>query len=111
MLAALGKNKSVGLDSISGELLKLGGEGMIPYLARLLDVTINNATIPSDWKKAIVFPIYKGGNRSQVSNCRPVSLTSVVCKQMEHAISAYLRKIWDKKDWLFMVQLGFRPGF
>ncbi|PNF41870.1 hypothetical protein B7P43_G15761 [Cryptotermes secundus] len=60
-LAALGKNKSVGPDSVSGEILKLGGEATILYLARLLAVTINNATLPSDWKKAIVVPIYKGG--------------------------------------------------
>jgi hypothetical protein len=74
-LAALGKNKSVGPDGVSGEILKLGGEAMIPYLARLLDVTINNATLPSDWKKAVVVPVYKGGDRSLVSNYRPVSLT------------------------------------
>jgi hypothetical protein len=47
-LAVTGKNKSVGPDSISGEILKLGGDAMIPYLARLLDITINNAAIPSD---------------------------------------------------------------
>jgi hypothetical protein len=51
---------------------------MIPYLARLLDVTVNNAAIPSDWRKTIVGPIYKGGDRSLVSNYRPVSLTLVV---------------------------------
>ncbi|PNF22005.1 hypothetical protein B7P43_G17606 [Cryptotermes secundus] len=60
-LAALGKNKSVGPDGFSGEILKLGGKATIPYLVRLLDVTINNATLPSDWKKAIVVPIYKEG--------------------------------------------------
>jgi hypothetical protein len=59
-LTALGKNISVGPDSVSGKILKLGWEAMISYLARLLDVTINNATISSDGKKAIVIPIYKG---------------------------------------------------
>jgi hypothetical protein len=34
-LAAVGK--SVGPDSVPGEILKLGGEAMIPYLVRLLD--------------------------------------------------------------------------
>jgi hypothetical protein len=29
---------------------KMGGEAMIPYLARLLDITINNGTLPADWK-------------------------------------------------------------
>ena len=44
---AIGK-KSVGPDRVSGEILKLGGEAMIPYLARLLDVTMNNVTLPDD---------------------------------------------------------------
>jgi hypothetical protein len=34
---------------------------MIPYLARLLEITMNNNVIPDDWKKAKVFPVYKGG--------------------------------------------------
>jgi hypothetical protein len=62
ILAAIGKNKSVGPEGISGEILKLGGEAMIPYLARLLDVTVNNAAIPRDWINAIVVPIYNGGD-------------------------------------------------
>jgi hypothetical protein len=107
----MGKNKSTAPDSVSGEILKLGAEAMIPYLVRLLDITINNAAIPNDWKKVIVVPIDKGGDRSLVANYRPVSLTSVVCKQMEHVIASYLRKVWDKKDWLFEGQHGFRRGY
>jgi hypothetical protein len=60
------KNKSVGPDKVSGQILKLGGEAMIPHLARLLDITVNNATTPSDWKKSIVVPIYKEGDSSLV---------------------------------------------
>jgi hypothetical protein len=71
----IGKNKSVGPDRVSGEILKLGGEAMIPYLTRLLDITVNNGSIPDDWKKATVIPVHKGGDRSLVSNYRPVSLT------------------------------------
>jgi hypothetical protein len=50
-LAAIGRNKSIGPDGIPGDLLKLGGEAMIPYLERLLEITIKIVTIPSDWKK------------------------------------------------------------
>jgi len=39
-----------------------------------------------------VVPIYKGGDRSALTNYRPVSLTSLVCKQMEHVLAGYLRK-------------------
>jgi len=30
---------------------------------------------------------------------------------MEHAIASYLRKLWDKNDWLYEGQHGFRPGY
>jgi len=96
---------------VSGEILKLGGEAMIPYLAQLLDITMNNGTLPGDWKKATVIPIHKRGDRSLVTNYRPVSLTSVVCKQMEHIIASYVRQVWDKNDWLYEGQHGFKPGY
>ena len=47
-LAKFGRNKSVGPDGVPGEILKLGGEAMTPFLARLLEISLNNATIPSD---------------------------------------------------------------
>jgi len=74
LLLATGRKKSVGPDGIHGEILKLGEEAMIPCLAKLLDITMNNNTIPGDWKKATVVPIYKGGDRSVVGNFRPVTL-------------------------------------
>ena len=61
---------------------------MIPYLALLLDLTMYNGTLPGDWRRATVVPVHKGGDRSLVTNYRPVSLTSVVCKQMEHLFKA-----------------------
>jgi hypothetical protein len=66
---------------------------MIPYLARLLDITTNNNAIPGDWKKVILVPIYKGKDLSVVGNYRPVSLTSVVCEQLEHVLPPYLRQV------------------
>jgi len=76
----------------------MGGEAMILYLARLLDIMIKNGTIPRDWKKAIVVLIHKGGDRYVVKNYGPVSLTSVVCKQMKHVIAGYIRQVWEDRD-------------
>jgi len=110
-LKTIGSNKSVGSDGIPSSILKLGGEAMIPYLARLLDTTVNNGTLPRDWKSAVVVPIHKGGDRSSAKNYRPVSLTSVVCKSMQHVIIGYIRKMWDDSDWLYEGQHGFRTGY
>ena len=80
---------------------------MTPYLARLLEIKINNGTTPIDWKKAIVVPIHKGCDRSLVNNYRSVSLTLVVCKQMEHVIAGYMRHV----DWLCEGKHGFRRRY
>jgi hypothetical protein len=64
-------------DGVPGEDLKVGRVAMTPYLGRLLEISLNNASIPSDWKIATVVCIYKGGDRSAVSKYRPISLTSL----------------------------------
>ena len=30
---------------------------------------------------------------------------------MEHVIGSYLKQVWDKNDWLYEGQHGFRPGY
>jgi len=57
------------------------------------------------------FLFTKGGDRSAVRNYRPISLTSMVCKQLEHGKAGYLRQVWDKNEWLYEGQYGFRPGY
>jgi hypothetical protein len=46
-----------------------------------------------------------------ISKYRLISLTSVICKHMEHIIASYLGKIWDKKDLLFEGQHAYRLGY
>jgi hypothetical protein len=62
-------------------------------------------------EKALVVPIYKGGDRSVVHNYRPVSVTPVVCKQIEHNIAGCMLQVWDNSNWLYEGQNGFRPGY
>jgi hypothetical protein len=72
-VAAIRKNKSAGPDCVSGEILKLGGEAMIPYLAWLLNIAMHNCTLLGDWKKDTVIPVQKGGDRSLVTNYSPLA--------------------------------------
>jgi len=71
-LQKFGRNKSVGPDGVPDEFLKLDGEVMILFLARLLEISLKNPTIPSKWKKNIVVPIYKGDGRSAFKKFRPI---------------------------------------
>jgi len=59
-IRATGRNKSVGTDRIPGKILKMYGEAMIPYLARLREITMNSGVLPGDWRRATVVPVHKG---------------------------------------------------
>ena len=89
----------------------MGGEAITPHITGLLEISLNNATIPSNREKATVVPIYKGDVRSAVSKYRTISLTSVVCEQLENVIASCLRQVWDKNDWLYEGKHEFGPGY
>ena len=36
--------------------------------------------IPKEWLHAVIISIYQKGQKSLASNCRPISLTSTICK-------------------------------
>jgi len=46
-LAKIGRNKSVGPDGFTGEILKMCGEAITSFLARLQEISLNNAAIPT----------------------------------------------------------------
>jgi hypothetical protein len=53
----------------------------------------------------------KAGDKGDVNNYRPVSLTSVVCKIMGHLVGQYIRNVLETEGWFYKEQHGFREGF
>ena len=65
-------------------------------------------TVPPDWKLANVVPVHKKGDKYDVNNYRPISLTSLVVKVMEICIR---NELYDKcKNLICDKQHGFLPG-
>ncbi len=52
--------KAAGVCNISAEMLKAGGEAMIHSLHAVLTPVWQSGTIPCDWKRGLVVPIWKG---------------------------------------------------
>ena len=48
--------------------------------------SLDSGTIPSDWVRANVIPVYKSNNKDNVENYRPISLLSIVSKVCERLI-------------------------
>jgi len=72
--------------------------------------TLAEGQIPKDWKDANVTPVFKKGSRSEVSNYRPISLTSVCCKVMEKLVRNAVLEHMISNGFLSDSQHGFVHG-
>ena len=59
VVAKLRGGKAAGICNMSAELLKAGGEAMICGLHAVLTVVWHSGTIPPDWRRGLVVPIWK----------------------------------------------------
>jgi hypothetical protein len=81
-------SKSPGPDGHPPPLFKELAPGLAEPLSLIFTSFMSTGSVPSEWRHAIVVPVYKNGNAADVSNYRPISLTCVACKIMERVISS-----------------------
>ena len=95
----LNVKKASGPDNISCRILLELSMELAPVLAAIYTQSIELGEVPIDWTQALVTPIFKKGNRHLPENYRPVSLTSIPCKIMEHIICSHVRDRLDDPIW------------
>jgi hypothetical protein len=110
LLRELDPKKATGPDGISAHLLKLAADELAPALSLIFQRSLDTGTLPKTWLQANISPIYKKGDRTLASNYRPVSLTSICSKVMEHIIHSNIMKHFDQHSILTDKQYGFRRG-
>ena len=110
LLARLDPNKASGPDNISCRILKELAVELAPDLTvtAILNQSIDSGSLPTEWTKANVTPIYNKANKNQAENYRPVSLTCVACKVLEHITCSHMHKYLEQHDILTSLQHGFR---
>ena len=108
LLNDLDPTKSSGPDRIPTKLLKVLATEVSPCLQLLFSASLNQYAVPSEWKKALIYPLFKKGNRRDPSNYQPVSLTSVCSKVMEHIIYSNIMSHIESNNILSDMQFGFQ---
>ena len=85
-----------------------GGNGDSASPGNHLRKSLETGQLPENWRNANIYPIFKKGDRNLPPNYRPVSLTSICCKVMEHVIRSNAMDHLDKLNILTDNQHGFR---
>ena len=111
LLHKIQPHKAKGPDNIPNYVLKNCSSTLAPGIALIFQKSLDSSTLPKDWTDANVSPIYKKGDRQSAENYRPVSLTSVLSKTLEHIVCHTMHKHFEKHNVLTNLNHGFRKGF
>lgn len=111
LLRDLHPKKASGPDNITTALLKNCADTLAPALTLIFQKSLDSGDLPKDWLDANVSSVYKKGDRNLPENYRPISLTSVPCKILEHIICHHLMAHLEKHNILTSRNHGFRSGF
>ncbi|CAM5121725.1 unnamed protein product [Eretmochelys imbricata] len=110
ILEKLDEHKSMGPDALHPRVLKELADVIAEPLAVISENSWRLGEVPDNWKKANIVPIFKKGQNEDPGNYRPVSLTSVPGKIMEHVLKESILKHLAKSKVIRNSQHGFTKG-
>ena len=107
-MQSMKKGKSAGVDNISAEKVKAGGEDVITALTTICNKIWQTGEWPTPWTQFFVITLPKKGNPQQCQNYRTISLISHPIKVMLKVILNRLKPQAEKI--IAEEQAGFRAG-
>ena len=108
LLEGLNGGKAPGPDELPNLILKNAANEISPFLKIIFDQSLQTGKLPDDWVEANVAPVFKKGDRHSLANYRPISLTCVCAKLLEHIICKQIMSHFSENKILTPVQHGFR---
>ncbi|XP_057299399.1 uncharacterized protein LOC130630019 [Hydractinia symbiolongicarpus] len=107
-LQSLKRKKAAGWDNLPPGILKDAATVLSGPLAHIINLSLQTATVPTEWKIAKVTPIYKGGDTKDCGNFRPISVLPVLSKILEKAVHKQLIDYLENHKLLSEHQFGYR---
>ena len=109
---AVSNYRPISLLPLPGKLIeKVVHSKITTQLVYLFNMSFDTGVFPDDWKEATVIPLYKGGERTAVSNYRPISLLPLPGKLIEKVVHSKIVYFLEANGILTDKQNGFRKGF
>ena len=111
LLQNININKATGPDNIPNQVLKECAGELAPAVKCIFQASLDSGLLPEDWTNANDSPIFKKGDRHRAENYRPVSLTSVLSKLLEHIVCRSIVQHLEDNDILTSKNHCFRSGY
>jgi len=90
LLSQLNQHKACGTDNNPAVFLKSCALELTNMLSFIIQQSLDTQTLPLDWRKALVTPVFKKGDKSNPENYQPVSLTCMLQNcSTHHCISGH----------------------
>ena len=105
LLQGLKPDKASGLNRIKPLLLQKLCCKIAPILRVIFSKSLQEGSIPSDWLKANVLPVFKKGDKTCPASYRLISLTCIL-RKLEHVVTSNVVKHLDQKTILYDLQHG-----
>ena len=96
-LRILNAQSAPGPDEIHPRFLKHLASVLAAPLENIFTKSMETGQLPPAWESALVKPMFKGGDRHDLANYRPISLTSVAGKVMERLVRNEIERHFKKK--------------
>jgi len=107
LLSKINVKKSIGPDEIPSRILLEAKQEICPILTYIFNQSLLTSALPKDWLSANVHPLHKKGPKDLPENYRPISLTCICCKMLEHIVHSHISNHLLKLNLLDPNQHGF----
>ena len=111
LIKDLESEKGHGITGIPIKIFKKLNDKICNIITNLFNECINSCEIPSEWKTAVVSPLYKkNGSKEDANNYRGISVLSPISKIFERILADQIKYNLEKNKSLFPGQYGFRSN-
>ena len=109
MLNNMQSTSGAGITGIPTKVFKFASQKLIPILTKLFNLCITSNELPSEWKSAVVTPLYKNkGASTDLNSYRGISVLPPIAKLFEKILATQIIIYTNLHKILFKGQHGFR---
>lgn len=104
------KSNATGSDGLNLQMLKLCCPAIIPHLVHIFKLCVKHGYFSKYWKTAVVVPLPKIKNATELTQIRPISLLPVISKLFEKILASQIKDYIKERNLYPTTQSGFRTA-